>query len=183
MTKGGADMSVEEVPSDRFPYLLHPCRAVLVTCGVEKPNIIAIAWIMPVSRDPPLLALAVSPKRYSHKLIVEGGEFVVNVPPFELKEEVLFCGRKSGRDVDKFEASGLTKEPSKEVRVPRIKECIAFMECKLEMVVPAGDHDIFIGRVLHACARKGLLAKSGVWDLDEVRPLLHLGRDKFVTTV
>ena len=175
-------MSREEVQTENFPYLLHPYRAVLVTCGTEKPNIIAIAWIMPVSRNPPLLALSVSPKRYSHKLIVEGGEFVVNIPTYELRDQVLFCGRRSGRSLDKFEKTGLTMEPSKNVKVPRIRECVAFLECKLEMVISAGDHDIFVGRVVHTCVKKGIMRESGVYDLKAARSLLHLGRDEFVTT-
>ena len=66
--------------------LLHPMHIVLVSCigKAGKPNITTLAWAMPTSNDPPLVAISVSPKRHSHTLIEETGEFIVNIPTLEL---------------------------------------------------------------------------------------------------
>ena len=57
--------------------LLHPMHTVIVSCvGKDgKPNITTLAWAMPTSIEPPLLAISVSPKRHTHKLIEETQEF------------------------------------------------------------------------------------------------------------
>jgi len=87
---------------------LFPAPAVLVSCGVEKPNIITLAWVGTVCSDPPSLAIGVRPERFSHHLLEETGEFVVNIPSVDQVGIVDYCGQVSGRDVDKWEACGLT---------------------------------------------------------------------------
>ncbi|HUV86530.1 MAG TPA: flavin reductase family protein [bacterium] len=116
------------------------------------PNIITLAWVAPVSHDPPLVMLSVSPRRYSHNLIRDGREVTVNVPPWSLLEEVAFCGRVSGRDVDKFAETALTPVPSERVKPPGIEQCLATLECVWEKSVGAGDHTAFIMRVVHVVA-------------------------------
>lgn len=103
-----------------FHYLLHPCNTFLVTCsGADgESNIITIAWLMPVSVNPPLLGMSVKPTRYSYGLIRESGEFVVNVASLEIAQQALFCGRHSGRDVNKFFETGLTPGKARLVRPP-----------------------------------------------------------------
>lgn len=86
---------------------------------------------MPVSINPPLLAVSIAPRRHSYKLIQETKEFVINIPTMKFVKETLFCGRKSGRDVDKFKETKLTPLPAKTVKAPIIKECVAHLECKL----------------------------------------------------
>ncbi|MCD6469793.1 flavin reductase, partial [Candidatus Bathyarchaeota archaeon] len=53
--------------------LLHPRNTALLTCvdGEGKANIITLAWLMPVSINPPLVAVSIAPRRYSHRLIEE----------------------------------------------------------------------------------------------------------------
>jgi flavin reductase (DIM6/NTAB) family NADH-FMN oxidoreductase RutF len=65
----------------------------LITSGdIEgKSNIIAVSFCMPVSKEPPLVACATGRKSYSSKLIEETGEFVVNVPPQELRRQINYC--------------------------------------------------------------------------------------------
>lgn len=172
-----------EVSNESFPYLLHPYNSTLVTTidKNNKPNIIAIAWIIPLSRNPPYLVMAINKNRHSYKLIAESKEFVVNIPSYDLAKKAIFCGRRSGREVDKFKETRLTPEKAKMVSPPIIKECIAHIECKLDRIIEVGDHDLFIGKVLTAYASKEIFDKH--YNLKKFKPLLHVGFDLFTTTI
>jgi flavin reductase (DIM6/NTAB) family NADH-FMN oxidoreductase RutF len=167
-----------------FTYLLHPYNTSLVTCCDEdgEANIITIAWLVPVSVKPPLLCMSVRPNRYSYRLVRATGEFVVNVASYEIAQQALYCGRRSGSQVDKFAVTGLTPMPAQYVQPPIITECLAHLECRLERVIEAGDHDLVVGKVLAAYARQGALGEDGLYDLDQVHPLFHVGRNRFATT-
>ncbi len=177
-------MTEKSLSGSSSRHLLHPKLTVLVTCTDEgeNSNIITLAWGMPVSMDPPLVAISVGKERYSHDLISDHGEFVVNIPEGELLNEVIFCGSKSGEKVDKFEGTGLTPEESQEVETPSIKECAAKMECRLEDKLEAGDHTIFVGKVLaNSVDERVFDLDSEIYDVDTFEPVLHMGGPNFVT--
>jgi flavin reductase (DIM6/NTAB) family NADH-FMN oxidoreductase RutF len=134
---------------------------------------------MPVSINPPMVVMSIAPRRYSHQLIEETKEFVINIPTMDIVQETLFCGRRSGRTYDKSEETGLTLLPAKMVKPPIIKECVAHLECKLEKQITVGDHTLFIGHVLTAYADKGVFDKN--FDVKKVKPIYHMGGDDFVT--
>jgi flavin reductase (DIM6/NTAB) family NADH-FMN oxidoreductase RutF len=176
-------MSKQAVPPSGFNRLIDPMPAFLVTCAGKdgRPNAVAIAWLTPVSINPPLLAFAIRPQRYSHELLQENPAFVVNVMAYQRAVEVLFCGRCSGRDVDKLATAGLTPVDAQAVNVPAIGEALAHVECEVAAEHPAGDHVIVVGRVVAASAEEGMLVER--WrDLIAAPPLLHLGGDRFTTT-
>lgn len=154
---------------------------VLVTSQIEKerPNIITVAWVTPVSKIPPFVAVSIGETRYSHRLILESGEFVVNVPSAAMASEVMFCGKNSGRDVDKFEDAHLTTFPAEEVNPPLIEECIGHLECRLDREMHVGDHSLFIGRVVKAWIEEGLF--DDTWRIDRKggEGLHHLGGNVF----
>jgi flavin reductase (DIM6/NTAB) family NADH-FMN oxidoreductase RutF len=161
--------------------LLHPMHTVLVTCVGKKgkPNIIPLAWAMPTSHSPPLVAISISPKRYSHTLIEKTEEFVINIPTVKIINETLACGNTSGRDHDKFEETGLTPIPAKKVKTPIIKECLAHLECKLHNQFKTGDHTVFIGEIIEAYANKGVFTDK--YDTSKAQMLYHLGGNIFTT--
>jgi len=170
-----------DVSLDSFSRILHPYNTVLITSSSKgKSNVMAVAWIMPVSVNPPILAMSIKSERYTYKLIDESGFFVVNVPSFENEKEVLMCGRKSGRDVDKFKLAKFTIEPGRCVGVPIIKECVAHLECRVSNTFRLGDHILVVGEVCAAYVGKDVFDK--MYKLDVHHPLLHLGGDTFVTT-
>jgi flavin reductase (DIM6/NTAB) family NADH-FMN oxidoreductase RutF len=161
--------------------LLHPMHVVLVSCvgKTGRPNIITLAWAMPTSLKPPLVALSISPRRHSHGLIEETKEFVINIPTMDLLDKTDFCGTKSGRKHDKFKETGLTPLPAKKVKPPLIKECIGHLECKVHSQFTSGDHTIFIGEIVEAHVDEGTYTDS--YNLQEAQMIFHLGGDKYST--
>jgi flavin reductase (DIM6/NTAB) family NADH-FMN oxidoreductase RutF len=166
-----------------FTYLLHPYSTFLITCcdAEGKPNIITIAWLIPINVNPPLIGVSNRLTRFSYGLIKAQGEFVVNVTPYEIAQQALFCGRNSGSLVDKFTITGLTALPARHVRPPIIQECMAYLECRLQKEFEVGDHNLLIGEVLAAYAHEGILNNDSVYNFDHAHPLLHLGRNCFTT--
>jgi flavin reductase (DIM6/NTAB) family NADH-FMN oxidoreductase RutF len=72
-------------------------HTVLVSCVGKRgrPNIITLAWAMPTSINPPLVAVSIALRRHSYLLIEKTKEFVVNIPTMDILNETLFCGRKA----------------------------------------------------------------------------------------
>jgi flavin reductase (DIM6/NTAB) family NADH-FMN oxidoreductase RutF len=168
------------VPLEQSLYLLHPYNSCLVTSiGSDgKPNVMTVAWIVPISVNPPLLGMSILPKRHSHKLIMESGEFVINIPTFDNVQAVLTCGRMSGRDHDKFKEAKLAQARAKKLKSPIIDECIAHLECNVVKTIEIGDHTLIVGEIIAAYALNGffdLVYSTKFW------PCLHIGKDYFTT--
>jgi flavin reductase (DIM6/NTAB) family NADH-FMN oxidoreductase RutF len=132
---------------------------------------------MPTSIEPPLIAISVSPKRHSHKLIDETKEFTVNIPTLEILQAVYACGSLTGRSFDKFKKAGLTPIPGRKVKAPAIRECVAQLECVVDDQFATGDHTIFVGRIVDAYADMGAFTES--YDLKKTRHLYHAGGNNF----
>ncbi len=148
-----------------------PRQAVLVTCKHKgKDNIVTLAWHSPLSFSPPMYAIVLSPERFSHKLIEESKEFVVNFISKEWEKDLLYCGRHSGREVDKFENTSFQREDSQSVGPPRLKQCLAFLECKVVKELTTGDHTVFVGKVVNSDTK------------EQGKRLFHLSGDRFATT-
>jgi flavin reductase (DIM6/NTAB) family NADH-FMN oxidoreductase RutF len=154
---------------------LYPVPAVLVSCGVEKPNIITLAWVGTVCSDPPAVGIAVRLGRHSHDLLVEVGEFVVNLPRADQVQVVDYCGQVSGRDVDKWAACRLTPAPASQVRVPLVAECPIALECRVAHRLPLGSHDLFIGQVLALQVDTDVLNAQGGLDYERARLMAYSG--------
>ena len=159
--------------SKRPSTYLYPVPVILATCGIEKPNIITLAWVGTVCSDPPMVGISVRPNRHSHGLIEKTGEFVINIPGEDLLEVADRCGHVSGRDVDKFAAFGLTPEPATEVKTPLIAECHVNLECRVAQKIPLGAHDLFLAEVVAVHVDEDVLDESGRRiDYDKAKPFV-----------
>jgi flavin reductase (DIM6/NTAB) family NADH-FMN oxidoreductase RutF len=113
----------------------------------EKRNIITIGMFAFFSGNPTLVGIGIAPKRHSFDLIRKSREYVVNVVDEELINAVRVCGKKSGRDSDKFKLAKLTPVKGVKVNAPHIGESPVSIECKVVQEVEIGDHVWFIGEV------------------------------------
>ena len=136
--------------------MLYPLPSVLVTVADDEgnDNVLTVAWTGTVCSDPAMVYVSVRPSRYSHHMIKETGEFVINLTTEELAYATDYCGVKSGKDEDKFKNASLKKEPAKYVKAPLIKESPVNIECQVTDVVPCGSHDMFVAKVLCVHADK-----------------------------
>ncbi len=177
-------MDLKPFKQVRYSYhLTYPKLTSIITSGTyEKPNAMAASWHTHLSFDPPLYCVSISPKRYTYKLIREYGDYAVNFLPFELSEKVWLTGSFSGKEVDKFKEFGLEKMRAAKINAPIIAQSLTALECKVINVVKTGDHYLFIGEIVYAWAKEGILVSAGgLLDIKKVRPSYYLGEGKFVT--
>ncbi len=174
-------MDFRQLPLARANRLINHGPVVLVSsCHHGRSNVMTAAWAMPASHTPPMVAVAVGPSRYTHELIMDSREFVVNIPGIALLDAVWCCGTNKGRGMDKFAHCGLTPVAGKRVAAPLVKECIGAIECRLADHPSAGDHSILIGEVLAVWVRPDLFDERLLVEKEDARTLHHLGgRDFF----
>ncbi len=148
--------------------------------GVD--NLAPHSFFTVVSSRPPMVQFTSVGRKDSVTNIEETGEFVVNVTPEPLFEQVNATGTDYPRDVSEFDAVGLTREPSVTVAVPRVAESPVALECRLHEVRPTGNCLVVVGEVLHAAVDESLLDLTGgvpYVDVRRLNPLSRLGRDEW----
>ncbi|MEJ5360382.1 MAG: flavin reductase family protein [Desulfobacterales bacterium] len=160
--------------------LLAPVPVVLVSCGGFRgfpANLITIAWVGTVCSDPPMLSIAVRPERFSFPILKKTGEFVVNLPSAGLVRHVDWCGVKSGREVDKFAATGLTPLPGSRVSCPIVAECPVNLECRTTKTIPLGSHTLFLAEILAVQVSAPLLDGRGRLALEKAGLMAYVHGD------
>ncbi len=108
-------------------------RVLLVSRGRQGlPNPMALGWgSLGLIWRRPVFTMLLHPDRYSHALVMESGEFTVNILPAGMEKTVLYCGSVSGRDVNKLETQGLNTFSSSRIQTPGIREGVIHFECRV----------------------------------------------------
>jgi len=154
--------------------LLAPLPPALISSGtVAEPNVMTAAWTGIICSDPVLTYVSIRPSRYTHELISQNKEFVINVPTLSLARAVDFCGVRSGRQVRKFELCGLTAAPSSTVAAPQILESPISLECKVINITPYGSHDMFLAEVTAVQVDDKYLDAKGALNLEKAGLLAY----------
>ena len=164
-----------EYPIDQTGEIFPHFPVVLTTIGN---NIITLEFVQFFSFESPVIGIGIDPDNYSHQLLKEKKEFVINIPTTELIDEVKFCGNNSGRNLDKFLATGLTSKPSEIINSWLIKECPVNIECKVRDIIEEknagledkderiGNCDWFFGEIMKVHVTE---------DYDRLKTLLYSG--------
>ncbi len=140
--------------------------------------------------DPPILGLGIAVKQGGDGLkdtarnIEKTGEFVVNVVTEDIGKQMNICGVDFPPGVSELEMAGFTTEESLVVKVPRIKEAHASLECRLFETLKPGKSRIILGEVVAFFIEDRFIDPKGPYVL--AQDLHALGRmnglDKYVHT-
>lgn len=169
--------------------MLYPLPVVMVSTSDKdsNANIITVAWTGTVCTNPPMVYISVRPERYSYSMIRETGEFVINLSTKELAFATDFCGVKSGRDFDKYEKTGLTKEKADVVSAPMIAESPVNIECKVVEVKELGSHHMFLAEVVAVHVDDKYIDHNNKFHLSKASPIVYshgeyFGLDQMIGT-
>jgi flavin reductase (DIM6/NTAB) family NADH-FMN oxidoreductase RutF len=156
----------------KITTLTNPRQTILLTCRFkDRDNIMTLDWHTPLSFEPMMYAVSIGKTRFSLNLVRASKVFVVNFMSKNFEKEILFCGRHSGKTINKFKETNFEKEEAETIDCPRIKQALGYLECKVLKEVEVGDHILFIARVTKADLKQ------------KARRLFHLFADKFTTTI
>jgi flavin reductase (DIM6/NTAB) family NADH-FMN oxidoreductase RutF len=150
MTNEHSDTGTSIDPADYRNVLGHfPTGVTVVTTATaDGPIGVAIGSFTSISLDPPLVGFYLGTHSSSGQAIETAGHFCVNVL---CADQLELCGRMASRADDKFD--GVEWTPA-DTGSPILPEVHAIIDCRLERVVEAGDHNLIMGRVVHLEARR-----------------------------
>lgn len=155
--------------------MLYPLPVVMVSVADKagKANIITVAWAGTICTNPPMVSISVRPSRHSHHMLLETGEFVINLTTKELAYAADYCGVKSGKDVDKWKEMKLTPFASDFVMAPCIAESPVNIECKVTKVEQLGSHDMFAAKVVAVHVDDKYMNEKGSFCLEDAEPIVY----------
>ncbi|WP_435130741.1 flavin reductase family protein [Actinacidiphila sp. bgisy144] len=155
-----------------------------------------IAWVSTTDRDgvsdnlaphsfftvacvsPPIVQFTSVGRKDSVRNVEQTGQFVVNLAPEHLFEEINATGTAFPHGVSEFDEVGIAREPSARVKPPRVAASPVALECELHSTVRLGDSTVVFGRVVYAAVSEAVMA-DGLPDIRALRPLARLGKDEW----
>ena len=159
-------------------YYFYPQTVALI--GVRT-NIMPAAWHTPLSADPPLYGIVISPKRHTYDLLLEESGFTANFCDLQHAAVSAHTGSCSGRDVQKLDKFGIRYTQAETVNGPILDDAYAAYECERVDVREYGDHALFVGRItlLHYCEDR--VHDGQIMNELTSRPTLYFGKDRYLT--
>jgi flavin reductase (DIM6/NTAB) family NADH-FMN oxidoreductase RutF len=105
-----------------------------LTAGENAPgkfNTMTVSWGgLGEVWNKPMAMVLVRPSRYTFEFIDKNADFTLCVLPGEFKDQLTLCGTRSGRAIDKIQATGLTPLTSSVVAAPGFNEAELIIECR-----------------------------------------------------
>jgi len=112
----------------------------------KRSNVMTLAWNTTISKMPFLAGFIIDPYTYTYELIKKEREFVVNIPNHKMGNMILNCGKKSGRNCDKFVEFGIDSMESETLVAPSLYNCLAHLEFEFEKEIEIEKGSIIIAR-------------------------------------
>ncbi|NYH55468.1 flavin reductase (DIM6/NTAB) family NADH-FMN oxidoreductase RutF [Nocardiopsis arvandica] len=176
----------EDLPGRAFYQLMtsvvipRPIAWVSTTSEEGVDNLAPHSFFTVSCVEPPIVQFTSVRRKDSLRNVERTGEFVVNLAPEPLWDQVNASGTPYPPEVSEFDALGIGREASTDVRPPRVAGSPAALECVLHSTLGLGDSTVVLGRVVRAAVDEAVLV-DGHPDAALLRPLARLGRNEWST--
>jgi flavin reductase (DIM6/NTAB) family NADH-FMN oxidoreductase RutF len=180
------DFDPNELDRNTFYRLLtavvvpRPIAWVSTTSAAGTDNLAPHSFFTVSSVDPPIVQFTSVGRKDSVRNAEETGQFVVNLAPEHLFEQINATATEFPRGVSEFEAVGIAREPSLRVKPPRVAASPVALECELHSTLRLGNSTVVFGRVVHAAVSEAVLV-DGHPEVSRLRPLSRLGKNEWGT--
>ncbi|MBI5459708.1 flavin reductase family protein [Methanobacterium sp.] len=136
-----------------------------------KPNVMTAAWGGICCSVPPCIAISLRESTHTYQSILDSKAFTISIPSEDHVKEADYFGIASGKDVDKFQATGLTPVKSEVVNAPYVGEFPFVLECELLQSVKIGLHTQFIGEIKDVKVDEPLIEDGSL--IEKIKPLIY----------
>ena len=152
-----------------------------------RANLAPFSFFNAAAEAPPVLMFAAYGKKALEPLdkdtprnVLETGEFVVNIVPAALKDQMNISAAAYPAGTDEFEAAGLTKAGSLMVAPPRVAQSPVAFECKFltRVELPSSNPDYANGAIFGEVVGVHIgdeVIVEGKVDVTRYQPLARLG--------
>jgi len=170
-----------EIPLSTAVQVISPRVTALVNTLDENGNLNSApySFVYGLSTKQRLVGVEIGNRRkHTYLNSKRTGEFVISIVSEDFAQQAIHCQEPHAAGENLLEKNGLHSSPSRKVRVPRVREARAVLECKTKQFLDLGeDQQIMVGEVVYAEAE----GKNGEIDLGAIKPILHQTAEKFWT--
>lgn len=169
-----------EIPAEHWDGVFGPSSCLVIDTTVDaqgRVNAAAHATATRVCHNPVDICITVNDFSHTWSNIQETGEFVINVVPFDIDvlEKVRIVGLPFERGVNELERANLTSIPSIAVAPPRVADCKAHYECKVEWTKHWGHRVMICGRVVAVTMDEDCYDPRGLIRWENLKPAHFCG--------
>lgn len=167
-------------PADFKHMLAWPTVLVSTMDKEGRANAAPYGCVMPILRPLDLVTIASAHPRDTLKNIRDTKEFILNIPGVELAKETMLCAQPFSPGVNEIKEAGLDEFPGAKVKVPRIAQCLGWIECVLEEEIVRENFVLIIGKVVYAEVKDESWV-NGDFDLSKYQPIYSGWQGKMAT--
>jgi flavin reductase (DIM6/NTAB) family NADH-FMN oxidoreductase RutF len=168
-----------------------PIAFVATRSAAGRSNLAPFSFFNAVCSNPPTLAFSVIDRgllqKDTSRNVGEHPEFIVHIVSEPIAEKMNVTSGEYGAHVDEFVEAGFTAVPGTRVAVPRVREALVAMECRMTHHLRIGSKPPFcshiLGEVLHWHVDESVLLPSGRVDADVLRAVGRMGGSEYARTM
>jgi flavin reductase (DIM6/NTAB) family NADH-FMN oxidoreductase RutF len=183
-------------PRESYPWMINAITprpiAWVSTIGVDgRTNLAPFSFFQGVCASPPTLLFTAANDRHGNKKdtlknVEAVPEFVVNIVPHALREQMNNTSAVLPHGESEFEKFGITSVPAQRVKPPRVAAAPAAFECRVDRIVRVGEGplagNIVIGRILCLHVAESVLGPDGKIDPAKLDTIGRMGGDLYART-